>query len=160
LQHLLSALAGLPPAVYVFVIAMVPVIELRGAIPIGIGMGLDPAQAIILSLIGNLVPIPFILLLLMPIRRIAGDWPVVGPILRWAERRALRRRDKVELYGCWGLVLFVGVPLPMTGAWTGAFVALLINMPPARAMWAITVGVMLAGGVIGVLSTLAWTMLR
>jgi uncharacterized membrane protein len=77
----------------------------------------------------------------------------VGPLLHWAEDRAHKRREPIERHGFWGLLTFVGIPLPGTGAWTGAFIAVLLQMDFWRSFWAISLGVLLAGIIIAVLST-------
>ena len=102
--------------------AMVPVLELRGAIPVGVAAGLSPAVACVVSVLGNMVPVPFILLL---IRRIF-DWlrgtRIFGPKIDWLERRAHLKGRVVRKYRLPGLIILVAIPLPGTGAWTGALV--------------------------------------
>ena len=128
-----------------FFISMVPVIELRGAIPVGIAAGLSPAVAYIVSVLGNLVPVPFILLL---IRRIF-DWlrhtKTFGPLIEKLERRAHLKGRVVTKYRVPGLILLVGIPLPGTGAWTGALVAALLDIRLRTAIPAIFVGLLIAG---------------
>lgn len=128
-----------------FFTSMVPVIELRGAIPAGIAMGLSPATAYIVSILGNLVPVPFILLL---IRRIF-DWlrhtRSFGPTIEKLERRAHLKGRVVTKYRVPGLILLVGIPLPGTGAWTGALVAALLDIRLKTAIPAIFAGLLIAG---------------
>ena len=150
----LHALSGLPREWIVLIVSALPLIELRGAIPIGVALGLPVWEVFVLAMIGNLVPVPLILLLLGPVRRWAKRWPVVGPVLRWAEERAWKRRDKVERYGFWGLVSFVSVPLPGTGAWSGSLIAVLLEMNFWKALLANVVGVTIAGILIALLSSL------
>lgn len=148
----LQALSGLPREWIVMIVAALPLIELRGAIPIGVALGLPVWKVFALAMVGNLVPVPLILLLLGPIRRWATHWPLIGPVLRWAEERAWKRRERVERYGFWGLVGFVGIPLPGTGAWTGSLVAVLLEMSFWKALLANVVGVTIAGILIALLS--------
>ena len=128
-----------------FFISMVPVIELRGAIPVGIAAGLSPAAAYTVSVLGNLVPVPFILLL---IRRIF-DWmrhtKTFGSLIEKLERRAHLKGRLVTKYRVPGLILLVGIPLPGTGAWTGALVAALLDIRLRTAIPAIFVGLLIAG---------------
>ena len=128
-----------------FFISMVPVIELRGAIPVGIAAGLSPAAAYIVSVLGNLVPVPFILLL---IRRVF-DWlrhtRHIGSIIVKLEKRAHLKGRMVQKYRVPGLILLVGIPLPGTGAWTGALVAALLDIRLRSAIPAIFVGLLVAG---------------
>ena len=128
-----------------FFISMVPVIELRGAIPVGIAADLSPAVAYMVSVLGNLVPVPFILLL---IRRIF-DWlrhtKRFGPLIEKLERRAHLKGRVVTKYRVPGLILLVGIPLPGTGAWTGALVAALLDIRLRTSIPAIFVGLLIAG---------------
>ena len=130
-----------------FFVSMVPVVELRGAIPIGIAGGLPPAVAYLTAVLGNLVPVPFILLL---IRRIF-DWlretKLMGPRIVALEKRAHLKGRVVKKYRLPGLVLLVGIPLPGTGAWTGALVAALLDIRLRSAIPAIFVGLLVAGGI-------------
>ena len=152
MNTIVQALSDLPREWIVIIIAMLPLVELRGAIPVGVILGLPITETFLLSMLGNLLPIPFILLLLNPLRRMANSWPVVGPLLRWAEERAMKRRGAIDRHGFWGLLTFVGVPLPGTGAWTGALIAVLLEMPLWRSLLAIVLGVVVAGVLIALLS--------
>ena len=135
-----------------FVTAMVPVVELRGAIPLGIAAGLPPAVAAVTAMAGNLVPVPFILLLIRKIvRRLRGiSW--LGPKIDALEKRAHLKGRTVKKYRTLGLILLVSVPLPGTGAWTGALVADVLDIRMKTALPAITVGVVIAGGLITALT--------
>ena len=123
--------------------AMVPVLELRGAIPVGVAAGLSPAAACLVSILGNMVPVPFILLL---IRRIF-DWlrgtRLFGPRIDWLERRAHLKGRMVRKYRLPGLIILVAIPLPGTGAWTGALVAALLDIRMRHALPAIFLGTIL-----------------
>lgn len=132
--------------------AMVPVLELRGAIPVGVAAGLSPAVACVVSVLGNMVPVPFILLL---IRRIF-DWlrgtRLFGPKIAWLERRAHLKGRVVRKYRLPGLIILVAIPLPGTGAWTGALVAALLDIRMRHAVPAIFLGVVIAGAIVTVLT--------
>ena len=135
-----------------FLIAMVPVLELRGAIPAGIAAGLPPAAAAAAAILGNLVPIPFLILLL---RRIFGwlrksSW--VGPKIDWLERRAHLKGRIVKKYRTIGLIILVAIPLPGTGAWTGALVAARLDIRMRHALPAIFRGVVIAGAIVTTLT--------
>ena len=125
--------------------AMVPVIELRGAIPVGVAAGLPPAVACVTAILGNLVPVPFIMLLVRRIFDWLRDTRFFGPKIAWLERRAHLKGRLVRKYRLLGLVILVGIPLPGTGAWTGALVAAFLNMRLKEAIPAILVGVLVAG---------------
>jgi len=127
-----------------------PISELRGGLPLALSLGMHPAAAYLLAVAGNLLPVPF---LLWGLSRLLGLLPRLperwrGPVeryLAWQKRRHLRRFARL---GDVALVLVVAVPLPATGAWTGALLAALLGIPPRRALPLITLGVLLAGGIV------------
>ena len=127
--------------------AMVPVIELRGAIPVGVAAGLPPAVACVTAILGNLVPVPFIMLLVRRIFDWLRDTRFFGPKIAWLERRAHLKGRLVRKYRLLGLVVLVGIPLPGTGAWTGALVASLLDIRLRTALPAILLGLLIAGGI-------------
>ena len=131
-----------------FLTAMAPVLELRGAIPVGVAAGLTPAEACAASVLGNMVPVPFILLL---IRRIF-DWlrrtKFFGPKIQRLEQRAHLKGRLVRKYRLLGLVILVAIPLPGTGAWTGALVAAVLDIRMRHAVPAIFLGVLIAGVIV------------
>ena len=127
--------------------AMVPVIELRGAIPVGVAAGLPPAVACVTAILGNLVPVPFIMLLVRRIFDWLRDTRFFGPKIAWLERRAHLKGRLVRKYRLLGLVILVGIPLPGTGAWTGAMVAALLDIRLRTALPAILLGLLIAGGI-------------
>lgn len=131
-----------------FFVAMVPVIELRGALPIGVGMGLPPLAAAVIAIIGNLVPIPFILILLQYIFDFLRDKKYSRKVVTWLEAKAEKHRAKIDKYGWLGLVILVAIPLPGTGAWTGALVASCFQMKRWSAFFAIMAGVLIAGAIV------------
>ncbi len=128
-----------------FLISMVPVLELRAAIPAGVAAGLSPVAATLISMAGNMVPVPFIILLI----RWVFQWLKKNQTLRiWIEkleRRAHLKGNVVRKYGPLGLMILVAIPLPGTGAWTGALVAAVLDMSLRRALPAILLGVIIAG---------------
>ena len=149
--HLAGALSG---ETIVFIISLFPILELRGGL-----LASSPAflnvpilKAVPLCIAGNLLPIPFVLLLFERILRLMKGWKATREFALWLERHALNRRGQIEKYEFWGLALFVGIPLPGTGAWTGALVASLLDMRFRRAIPLIFLGVMAAGGLMLLLS--------
>lgn len=127
--------------------AMVPVIELRGAIPVGVAAGLPPAVACITAILGNLVPVPFIMLLTRKVFDWLRDTRFFGPRIEWLEKRAHLKGRLVRKYRLTGLIVLVGIPLPGTGAWTGALVAALLDIRLRSAIPAILLGLIIAGGI-------------
>ena len=138
---------------FTFLIAMVPVVELRGAIPYGVLAGLSVPAAFIIAVIGNLLPIHFLVVFTRKVfewLRTKSEW--LDSIVRKLEAKADQKKDVVLKYEFWGLVLLVAIPLPGTGAWTGALVAAMMDMRLKRAMPAITLGVFIAGVVVTTLT--------
>ena len=131
----------------VFAMAMVPVVELRGAIPLGVAQGLPPLLVYLMAVLGNMVPVPFIILL---VRRVF-DWlrrgSFWGPKIVALENRAHLKGRVVRKYRLPGLIILVAIPLPGTGAWTGALVAALFDIRLRSAVPAILLGVLIAGGI-------------
>lgn len=143
-----------------FFVAMVPVIELRGAIPIGVAAGVDLPAAIIISIIGNIVPVPIILLFIKKIFAWLSEHSAfMKKIVDKITARAESKTDAVRKGEFIGLMLFVGIPLPGTGAWTGALIAVLLDIEPKRAFKAITVGILMAAVIISFLTYGAWTLI-
>ena len=125
---------------------MMPILELRGAIPIGVSMGLSPITCLLVSLVGNMVPVPFIILF---IRRIF-EWMKrkssrLARIAERLEKKAYAKGDIVYKGEIIGLILIVAIPLPGTGAWTGSLIAALLNIRMKAAVPAIITGVIIAG---------------
>lgn len=135
------------------VISMLPIIELRGGIPYGVGFGLNPWAAMLAAMAGNLLPIPFILLLLDKILEIFRKQKgIFGKAANWLETKAYKNKETIDKYGIWGLIILVAIPLPGTGAWTGALVATVLRMDRKKAFPCIVVGVLIAGVVVTAIS--------
>lgn len=144
---------GLSSEMAVVAISMLPVVELRGALPVGLFFFRPPLpfwKVLVLSIVGNMAPIPLVLLLLGCVIRILQRLPFLSNLLNWFLARTRRRVAAVQRSAFWGLVLFVGIPLPGTGAWTGALAGWLLGLPYWRTLASIFVGVLLAGLAVGV----------
>ena len=136
-----------------FLWSMVPVIELRLAIPIGVGYGLPYWVAVATSIIGNLVPVPFIIIFIRKIFELMRKWSAkLDGIVTRLEKRAESKSEVVQKYAFWGLFILVAIPLPGTGAWTGALVAAMLDMRLKRAFPAIALGVLGAAVIITLLT--------
>ena len=131
-----------------FLISMVPVFELRGAIPFAIAQDIEPWVAFILGVAGNMVPIPFILLFIRSIFQWMKKYERLGKIVTKLEARAEAKSASVRKYELVGLCILVAIPLPGTGAWTGALVAALMKMRIRKALPTIFVGVVIAGVIV------------
>lgn len=136
-----------------FLISMIPVLELRGALPIAEAHGLSQTLAIPVAVVGNLLPVPFIIVFIRKVFAwIRTKLPKLDGFVTRLEERALSKSDKVRKSVFWGLFLFVAIPLPGTGAWTGALIAALMDIRLKRAFPAIALGVITAGVVVGLAS--------
>ena len=137
----------------VFLISMVPVVELRGAIPWGYGLGIDNIWVLtVLAVLGNLLPVPFIILFIKRIFAwIRKHLPKLDGLVTRLENRAHSKSEKVQKSVFWGLFIFVAIPLPGTGAWTGALIAATLDMRLKRAFPSIALGVATAGIIIATL---------
>lgn len=136
-----------------FLVAMVPVLELRGAIPFGVSNDLNIWVAILLSVLGNLVPVPFIILFVRKIfewLRTKSKW--LEKMVSKLETRAEKKAETVQRYEFWGLVILVAIPLPGTGAWTGALVAAMMKLRMRKSFPAIAVGVVIAAILVSVIT--------
>lgn len=155
-DYLLSL--GLSKELVVFLIATLPIVELRGAIPVAINvLDMPWYSAFVLAFLGNLLPVPFILLFLEAVTKVLNRLAFFKRLLDWLFERTRRRGRILERYKRIGLVLFVAIPLPVTGAWTGSLMAVLFGMPFKYAFLSIAIGVAIAGAIVTSLSLLGWT---
>ena len=128
----------------VFIISMIPILELRGGLLAASLLKISAVKAIPLCVIGNIIPIPFILLFIRKIFKVMKKTKLFHGLIVRLENRAMRKSDQVKKYEFWGLMLFVGIPLPGTGAWTGALVASLLEVDIKKSSLAILTGSVLA----------------
>ena len=142
----------------VFLVSMVPIIELRGAIPYGVAFGLPLWLTYVIAIVGNMLPVPIIYLFARKVLEWGQDEPVIGKFFSWCLEKGqqggakLKKRAGKGLF--WALLLFVGIPLPGTGAWTGTLAASILDMGLKKSTLACMGGVILAGIIMGILSTL------
>ena len=131
----------------VFICSMIPIIELRGAIPIGAFVKMHPLICYLIAVTGNMLPVPFVLLLIKKIIELFKKSKIkfLNKFANFLERRTEKNKDKVIKYGFWGIVILVAIPLPGTGAWTGSLISALLDIPFWKAMLAVFVGVLIAG---------------
>ena len=130
---------------WVFFLSMVPVLELRAAIPIGATLGLEWVANYLICVIGNMIPVPIILLFVRHVLEWMKKIPRLDKIALWVENKAQKNTPKVQKYASLGLLIFVALPLPGTGAWTGALVAAMLDMRMKYAIPSIFCGVLIAG---------------
>ncbi len=128
-----------------YLVAMLPVVELRGAIPYGVAQNLPILWVYFVAVLGNMTPIPFILVFLRHIFRWLKTYQRTAPMIEWLETRAYLKGEKVEKYKMLGLFILVALPLPGTGAWTGALVSAILEIPIRKSFPIIFLGVCTAG---------------
>ena len=148
MENLFTSLHGTPAGewLYTALVSMAPVVELRGGIPIGVGLGLPLWQAYLAAVIGNMVPVPFIIVFIRRIFKwMRVKFPSLGRLIEKLEDKAHLKGQMVRKYKYLGLVILVAIPLPGTGAWTGSLAAAFLGMRLKKAMPAVVLGVLTAG---------------
>ena len=141
-----------------FILSMTPIIELRGAIPVGVAMGLSYLESFLISFVGNIIPIYFIVKFIKPLFNFFGRFKPFKKIIDWATDKATKHietNEKLQNYTMVGLFLFVAIPLPGTGAWVGSLIANFLNIPVKKAFWPLAAGVLAAGIIILTLTAVA-----
>ena len=140
-----SYFAGINELLAVFIVSMMPVVELRGAIPFGVTLGLDWLSVYLVSVIGNIIPTPFIIMFFRPVIHYLGNTKLFGKIAGKIINRTKSKAKDMSKYKMFGLFMFVAIPLPGTGAWTGSCIAALLNMRLKHALPSIISGVVVSG---------------
>ena len=136
----------------VFIISLLPVLELRGGLIAATILNVEYLKAALICIIGNILPIPFILLLLKRILSIMEKYKLTARISHFLKNKAKKHKAQIDKYGFLGLVLFVGIPLPGTGAWTGSLVASVFDMDIKKSIVAIFLGILLAFIIMSIVS--------
>lgn len=136
----------------VFIISMVPILELRGGLLASSVLNIPIVKAIWICVIGNIIPVPFILLLITQVFNWMKKWKIFRPMVEKLENKAMGKSEQIEKYEFWGLVLFVGIPLPGTGAWTGSLIAALLGVKFRKAFPAVMLGIVLATIIMSIVS--------
>lgn len=152
-EYLVATLGdNFSPEVVAFIVSMLPILELRGGLVAAKLMNIDFFKAFAICFIGNLLPIPFILLFIRKVFQLLKKIPMIEQIITKLEARSLRKADNVKKYRLLGLLLFVGIPLPGTGAWTGALIADLLDIRVKHSFPTICLGVLIAGIIMSIFS--------
>ena len=152
-EQLLETIQQLPPPLAVFLVAMLPIFELRGAIPLGYAMGMEsPVLIYLIAVAGNFAPVLPILFLLGPAERTLRRFRTMDRFFDWLFKRTVSRSKLIKKYESLGLILFVAIPAPMTGAWTGSVAAYLFKLPLRMAIPCIILGILIAGVVVTLVS--------
>ena len=140
----------------VFIVSLMPILELRGGLLAASPalLNLEPIKAYIISIIGNIIPVPFILLFINKILNWMSNSKVkfFNKVAKWLDKKARKNKTKIEKYGYFGLVLFVGIPLPGTGAWTGCLAASVLEMDRKKSFFAVMLGILMASVIMMLIS--------
>ncbi len=150
-ETLVGFFEGFPPELAVFIISMLPIVELRGGILAAALLKVDFLVAFPICILGNLLPMPIVLLFLDKIFDFLSRFKIFKKLLDWINRKAEKNSEKAKKWKFWGLTIFVGIPLPGTGAWTGALAANTIKMRFKKSFPAIVLGVLMAGTIMSIL---------
>ncbi len=148
----INIFGGLNKDIIIFIISLMPILELRGGMLAATLLKIPYIKALVICVIGNILPIPFVLLFLEKVLEIFEKWKVTRKVVRWLEQKAQSKRTQIDKYGYLGLILFVGIPLPGTGAWTGSLVAIMLGLDKKKSFICIMVGVVLASIIMSILS--------
>lgn len=152
-EYLVENLNGIiSPEIIAFLVSLLPVLELRGGLIAAKLMDIDFIKAFIICYIGNMLPIPFILIFIRKIFNLLKKNKKIEKVLTKLEARSIRKADKVVKYRLWGLFIFVAIPLPGTGAWTGALIADLFDIRIKHSLPTIAIGVLVAGIIVSCVS--------
>ena len=154
---LLSVFGGLTSIAFgkqilVFVISLMPILELRGGLIAAALLGISPLQSYIICIIGNLVPIPFILFLINKILNWMRNSKHFNKMASWLDKKVEKHKGQIEKFGYLGIVLFVGIPLPGTGAWTGSLIASVLEMDKKKTFLSVLLGVFMASVIMMIFS--------
>lgn len=148
----INLFSGLNKDVVIFIISLMPILELRGGMLAASLLHVDFLRALSICIIGNLLPIPFILIFLEKVLELFEKWSVTSKVVKWLEKKVDNKRSQIDKYGYLGLVLFVGIPLPGTGAWTGTLVAIMLGLDKKKSFICILIGVLMASVIMSILS--------
>ena len=149
---LIGALSGINKDLVVFIISLLPLLELRGGMIAATLLGINFYKALVICFLGNILPIPFVLMLLNKIFDLLKKWKPTKKLVEKIEKKIISKRSQLDKYGYLGLLLFVGIPLPGTGAWTGSGLAVLLGMNRKKSFIFIILGVLLAEIIMSIFS--------
>ena len=152
--NLFGGLSDIPfgKELIVFIISLMPILELRGGLIAASLLGLNPVTSYVVSIIGNVIPVPFILWLINSILDFMRGRKHLSKIAKWLDKKVNKHKGQIEKYGFWCLVLFVGIPLPGTGAWTGCLIASVLEMDRKKAFLATMIGIIMASVIMMIIS--------
>ncbi len=149
----MGTIGGSKREILVIIVAAMPLSELRGAIPLGISLGLSPIHSTIISILGNMMIVPILLKILNPLMNYLERTALFSKFIGWVKRRTMKRtRNTIKKYSLLGLFILVAIPIPTTGAWTGCIAASLLKLDYKKALFVILSGVLTAGIIVSTIS--------
>ena len=151
-EFFVELFGGINKDLVIFIISLMPILELRGGLLAASLLDVEFVRAAIICVVGNVLPIPFVLLFLKFVLEILSKWNVTKKIVTWLEKKVESKREQIDKYGYWGLVIFVGIPLPGTGAWTGSLLAVMLGLNRKKSFVCILLGVIMAAIIMSILS--------
>ena len=154
IEWIATTFASWNPNIVIFIISLLPILEMRGGMIAATLLNVPYLQALIICMIGNILPIPFILLFIKKIFEWLKRFKTTGKLVNWLETKTLKKRGSIDKFGFWGLIIFVGIPLPGTGGWTGALLASLLGIPIKKSSVAIGIGICLCAVIMSVITYL------
>lgn len=151
-EFFIDLFSGISKDVIIFIISLMPILELRGGLLAATLLDVEFVRAAVICIIGNVLPIPIVLLFLRFVLDLFEKWSVTKKIVTWLEKKVEEKREQIDKYGYLGLIIFVGIPLPGTGAWTGALLAVMLGMNRKKSFVCILLGVLLAAVIMSIVS--------
>ena len=151
-EFFIGIFGGISKEIIIFIISLMPILELRGGLLAASLLDIEYIRALVICIAGNVLPIPFVLLFLRFVLDLFSKWSVTKKIVNWLEKKVDSKREQIDKYGYLGLILFVGIPLPGTGAWTGALLAVMLGLSRKKSFVCILIGVLIAAAIMSILS--------
>ena len=151
-EFFIGIFGGISKEIIIFIISLMPILELRGGLLAASLLDIEYIRALVICIAGNVLPIPFVLLFLRFVLDLFSKWSVTKKIVNWLEKKVDDKREQIDKYGYLGLIIFVGIPLPGTGAWTGALLAVMLGLDRKKSFVCIIIGVLMAAVIMSVLS--------
>lgn len=151
-EFFIDLFGGISKEVIIFIISLMPILELRGGLLAASLLHIEFLRAVGICILGNILPIPIVLLILEKVLYLLGKWSVTKKIVTWLEKKVDSKREQIDKYGYLGLIIFVGIPLPGTGAWTGSLLAVMLGLNKKKSFICILIGVLLAAIIMSIVS--------
>ena len=150
-EFFIDLFGGISKDIVIFIISLMPILELRGGLLAASLLDVEFVRAAVICVVGNILPIPFVLLFLRFVLDLFEKWSFTKKIVNWLEKKVDSKREQIDKYGYLGLIIFVGIPLPGTGAWTGSLLAIMLGLNRKKSFICILIGVLMAAIIMSIL---------